>query len=271
MVFAEDLHIEPAKRRATMEILKQMVTGDDQSITNKGVDAESKAVCANFFFTTNFKDTIQKSEGSRRYCMLFTAQQSFDDIARTGLTEEYFNELSRWVDNGHGLEIIAGYLQNYAIPDELNPTVGARRAPITSSTNDAIAHGRTYAEQLIAESVNFQEIGFRGGFVSTRAVSILFKDNNIKRSPHGVADSLKKLGYQMIPSLLGKVIYTGLAHDGANTRLYVLKGSRESELERDMVKDAYVTAQTPPSAEGTLIPANTFKLVSNGCPVGGVC
>lgn len=250
LVFAEDLHIDPAKKRATMEILKQMITSGEQSVTLKGVDAESMLICANFVFTSNFKDTIQKAEGSRRYCMLFTAQQSFEDIAKTGLTTEYFNSVGDWVDDGRGgtcrgLKIVANYLREYKIPVELDPTKGAQRAPDTSTTGDAIEHSRTYAEQLIAEAVQLKEIGFRGGFISSKAVSMLFKDNNIKRSPGAMNDSVKKLGYIPHPALEGSVIYTGLDHDGANTRLYVAKGSDASRLKRDAIKSEYVKAQNP--------------------------
>jgi hypothetical protein len=245
LVFAEDLHIEPGKRRATMEILKQMITGDEQSITYKGIDAESKTICANFIFTTNFKDTIQKSEGSRRYCMLFTEQQCFDDIERTGLTNEYFNKLGDWVDNGHGLEIVSGYLRDYKIPVALDPSKGAQRAPDTSSTNDAITYGRSYPEQLIMEAVQLKELGFRGDFISTRAVSTLFKDNHINRSPQAMCESLKKLGYIPVPSLGGNVIRTGMSWDGISTRLYALKNSLASKLPKDRVKENYVDAQFP--------------------------
>src|SRR3546814_8435943 len=55
---------------------------------------------ANFILTSNHKDAIVKTVNDRRYCVLFTAQQSAEDCLRDSMTEAYFDALWKWLRAG---------------------------------------------------------------------------------------------------------------------------------------------------------------------------
>ena len=69
-------------------------------------------------------------------------------------------------------------------------------APETSSTSEAIEASYGVAEQHILEAVADNVQGFRGGWISTYAVSELLRENGIKRSPRKVGFMLEALGYE---------------------------------------------------------------------------
>src|SRR3546814_12430360 len=66
---------------------------------------------ANFILTSNHKDAIVKTVNDRRYCVLFTAQQSAEDCLRDSMTEAYFDALWKWLRAG-GFAAVAGHLRS---------------------------------------------------------------------------------------------------------------------------------------------------------------
>lgn len=183
-------------RYEMLDTIKDLVTAQKQEIEAKGIDAfMDPDYCANWYFASNHKDAVIKERDDRRFAVYFTAQQSREDMIRDGMGGDYFPDLWKWL-RADGFAIMHNYLMNYQIPVEFNPADKCIWAPETSSTGEAIAASYGLAEQYILEAVAGDETGFRGGWVSTYAVSKLFRENGIKAGPRRLAGILEKLGYK---------------------------------------------------------------------------
>ncbi len=155
----EDIYV-PDQKRELVEILKPMITGKRLPCRAMQQAQVMKDSCANFIFNSNHQDGVRKTVDDRRYCVLFTAQQSFDDIRRDGMNGGYFPRLYDWLNSG-GYAAVNYYLRRYEIPDMLNPAKLCSRAPETSTTQVAIAAGLGRIEQEVLEAVEQETLGFK--------------------------------------------------------------------------------------------------------------
>jgi hypothetical protein len=221
LILVEDVKISEA-RGALWETLKPMITGRKLEIESKGVDKVTREVCFNGVLNTNHKDGIRKTRNDRRICPFFCAQQSEADLARDGLTEDYFIELRDWIKT-EGNEIVADFLTTYPIPDEYNPATHAIRAPKTTATEDAITAGLGTIEQEVLEAVEQGRPGFRNGWISSTALdnllALMGKSQSIPRNKR--RQLLETLGYKPHPGL-PEGRSTVADTDGSRPRLYVL-------------------------------------------------
>jgi hypothetical protein len=204
LIGIEDIYISQ-DRQHVMETLKPMITGDAVEIQRKGADQVTQEICCNFLLNSNHKDAIRKYQSDRRYCIIYTAQQSAEDLTRDGMDGQYFPELYAWARNG-GYAHIAAYLQSYGIPAELNPALNnggqCHRAPTTRSTEEAISIGRGSIEQAVDEAVEEGRAGFCGGYISSVALDGLLKDLRQNRiSHHRRRTMLQDMGYVPHPGL----------------------------------------------------------------------
>jgi hypothetical protein len=201
LVLVEDVKISEA-RESLWETLKPMITGRRLEIEAKGIDKVMREVCFNGVLNTNHKNGIRKTRNDRRICPFFCAQQHESDLARDGLTEEYFNGLRDWIANG-GRELVAEFLASYPIPDQWNPVTKAIRAPKTTATEEAITAGLGSVEQEILEAIDQGRPGFKGGWVSSTALDVLLaqlgKGTTIPRNKR--RELLESLGYTLHPAL----------------------------------------------------------------------
>lgn len=231
LILVEDVKISEA-RDSLWETLKPMITGRRLEIEAKGVDKVTREVCFNGVLNTNHKNGIRKTRNDRRICPLFCAQQHESDLARDGMTEEYFIGLRAWIENG-GAAMVADYLMSYPIPDQWNPTVRAIRAPKTTATEEAINVGLGSVEQEVQEAIDQCLTGFRGGWVSStaldRLLGVIGKAASIPRNKR--RDLLEAIGYTPHPALpdgRSSVADT----DGSRPRLYIKPGTQGFD-ERD--------------------------------------
>ena len=240
----EDIYM-PGSRDDIMEILKPMITGEDAPVELKGVDASMVDICANFIFNSNHRDALKYNDRERRFAVFFTAQQSVGDLLRDGMDSKYMSELYSWFF-ADGAAIIAEELNNYKIPDEFNPTIGARRAPRTTSTDAANAASLGRVEQEIVEASQSGRTGFCGGWVSSTHLSILLNDLRVKMAPQKRADMLGELGYIPHPGLTNGRSNSAIALDNATkSRLFVKGGANIThELTGSQVVKAYIAAQS---------------------------
>ena len=210
-----------------MDILKPMITGTAQDIELKGQDAISSSVCVNFIFNSNHRDGAPKGQNDRRICPLFTVQQSAGDVLRD-MGGDYFTRLWNWLENEQGFAKLTHWLRNYQIPEALDPTRGAVRAPDTSCTAEAIAYGMGTVEQEILEAIEQGRTGFRGDFVSSHWLDGLLKE--IRKEIHRTKrrDIMERLGYIAHPALNSGRVNNLVAPDGCKPRLYVRIGSPAS-------------------------------------------
>lgn len=239
-------------RKDVMEVLKPMLTNTRLEVQGKGSKKEMIDNFANFFMCSNYKNAVKKTKDDRRYAVFFTAQQSFEDIARDGMGGEYFPSLWDWA-RADGYAAIAYFLKNYAIPVELNPAGSSHRAPVTSATGEAIVESLTLREQEILNAADEGVDGFRGGWVSTVKLARLMKEKGLRLGPANVKEILTDLGYTPHPALPnGRVNNPMVTEDGKKPRLYVKKGHVSCNIARARdVVDAYIKAQarTPTMAD----------------------
>lgn len=230
-----------------IEELKPMITGGDGlEIEKKGVDQISAEVVCNFILNSNHKNALRKTRNDRRFCVLFSAQQTVEDLTRDGMDGSYMQALYDWLKAG-GYAIVSEFLHTYAIPDDLNPAKGAQRAPVSSSTEEAILASAGAVEQHVLEAIEQDEVGFKGGWISSHFLGILLgrigKANAVPLNRR--TDMLRDLGYVPHPALDGGRVNNAVLPDGIKSRLYIKRGHVDAALKSAAdVRAAYTKAQT---------------------------
>jgi len=225
-VSVDEIYI-PDKRLNILETLKEMITSDEQEVTLKGIDSATREICCNFAFFTNHKDGIRKNRHERRIAPFYTAQQDPADLARDGLTEDYFRDLVDWL-KGHGgyagavpgYHIIADMLWTIEIPPAYDPSKSPR-APRTSSTEASIRASRGPAEQEILEAVDQDEPGFRGGWISSVMLKRLLANSSHRVALGLQGELVEGLGYLLHPALKEGRVNNTVMPDAAKPKLYV--------------------------------------------------
>jgi hypothetical protein len=225
----EDMYL-PRGNVDIIEELKPMITGEDLEIEGKGVDQVTREVCGNFILNTNNKASIRKTRNDRRYCPFFTPQQTEADVRRDGLNERYMGRLFDWLKGegewaslgpDYGYAVVAEFLHTFPIPDEFNPAGACRRAPTTSSTEEAVSASYTMPEQIVLEAIEEERAGFRGGWVSGSRLAELMANNQVRMTPHARDALIVGLGYSRHPALKGGRPNNPVLPDAGRPVLYV--------------------------------------------------
>lgn len=232
-IYIEDIFVAEHKSEV-FEALKPMITGSlGVDIEKKGKDQHSADICCNFMFNSNHKNAIRKTENDRRFAVFYTAQQQAVDIVRDGMD---LPDLWDWLfgrgkyealGEMNGFGIVSDYLHTYAIPPEFNPARGCHRAPITSSTAEALKSSMGGVEQEIVEAIEEGRFGFSGGWVGSHALDELLTKFRAEKAipPNKRRDLLVALGYDYHPSLKdGRVNNPLPSAGGKKPRLYVRDG-----------------------------------------------
>jgi hypothetical protein len=232
---ADDIY-SSKDRTDMMEALKSLITQSDQGITYKGIDSIQKSICGNFFFTDNHRDAMRKASNDRRLAVFYSAQQTYDDRERDGLTEDFFTRPGGFVEwlEGGGYAAVADMLHTMPIDPRYNPAGRCQEAPKTSATREAIDDGRTNLEHDVIEWIEQDEPGFCGGFVS--ATMLKRKLEGIQRyqrslSPLKIKELMGRLGYDAHPGLVGGRCVTDVNPDQARPVLFVRRGSDVSLIQ----------------------------------------
>lgn len=243
----EDVYL-PDGQEEVIEILKPMITSDRQPVEPKGVDQYTAYVWANFILNTNHKKAVVKAKSGdgRRIAPFLTPQQTKADLARDGMTGDYFPRLYRWLKNEGGYAIVCDYLRAYLIPDEYNPATACQRAPETSSSIEVSAGHVGAVEQEILEAIGAERAGFMGPWISSFALDTLLSKINRQRvlSHRQREEILNDLGYVKHPALAGGRVNNPIAPDAGKPILFVKIGSPESQITAPAdVARAYSAAQ----------------------------
>jgi len=232
------------------EGLKDKITNSRIEMQYKGADQFMADNRANFFLCSNFKDAVKKTKGDRRFCILYCAQQSVEDLRSSGMSGSYFPALYDWAEE-EGYAIIAEYLHTYKIPDEFNPATYCHRAPSTTSTQESIELSLGSLEQEILEAVEEGRVGFRGGWISSIALDNLLLERRRKCARNKRQELLFDLGYSrkcrmnMLSSLDGgkrPILY--ITNRGSlSMRLYSLDNGTEASqaYTEAQISDAHVS------------------------------
>lgn len=249
----EDVYV-PDHKKEVIEVLKPMITNDRlamRAMQQSQVMGDNRA---NFMLNSNHKDAIRKTRTDRRFAVFYTSQQDETDLIRDSMTGDYFPDLYKWLREG-GYAVVAHYLETYAIPDQLNPATKCHRAPVTTSTDEAINASMGGVEQEILEAVEEGRPGFAGGWISSVAVERLLNDMRAGRAipPNKRRDLLVSLGYDWHPALTDGRANNPIAIDeGKKPRLFIREGHISANLSSPAeVARVYQEAQgVPASAAG---------------------
>ena len=195
----EEIHI-PNKPGGLLDSLKPLLTNSRIEIQSKGNDQVMGDNVANWLLLCNRKGDVPITTDGRRYCVLFSAQQSYDDCLAWGMTDTYWRDFWNWIRKEDGMAIINNYLCEYEIPDEFNPSL-ISRAPRTSATQEAILLTKSDIEQAIIAAVESDIVGFRGGWISSLVLHEYLKDNRMFLSYTKTRQYLQSLGYDWHPHM----------------------------------------------------------------------
>lgn len=241
----EDIYVAEG-RADVMEEMKPMITSERQQIQGKGEKKETRDVCCNGILNSNHRDGVRKHRNDRRLAIFYTAQQAAIDLARDGMGGQYFPDLYNWLRSG-GYAIVSELLHTYPIPDEFNPATECQRAPLTSSTEEAIEAGMGGVEQEIREAIAQEEPGFRGGWISSIALNRLLERVGANRKiPYNKRrELLATLGFMPHPGLPGGRVNIIVEPDCGRPTLYIQSNHPTANMRLPVeVTDAYTAANS---------------------------
>ncbi len=241
-----------ADRREIIETLKPMITNDRIDIQMKGSDQFTGDNRANFIMCSNHKDAILKTRNDRRFAVFYTAQQEPEDLVLAGFGGDYFPRMYDWLKKEGGYAAIAHYLATYRIAPALNPAGDLHRAPMTSSTMEAISISLGGIEQEVLEAIAEGRTGFAGSWVSSIHLDKLLTARNAGRRipPTKRCALLKSLGYVPHPALPEGRSNAIISLDGGKPRLYIKRDSIPFSITGPKnAVDAYIKAQQSQGAE----------------------
>lgn len=226
LIGVEEIFI--SHKRELIERIKPLVTNERVEVQQKGVDQLTADNYANWMLFTNHKDALIISEDGRRYAVFFTPQQTAVDLTRWGMSGDYFPNLYRWL-NALGYEYVNDFLHSYQIADEFNPAAACQRAPVTTSTDEAISLSLGSIEQEIMEAVDQGRPGFAGGWISSRGIERLLTELGLERKipPTKRRLMLQQMGYDWHPALNKGRVNNVIVAEGCKPRLFI-KSSHES-------------------------------------------
>ncbi|MAB53451.1 DUF5906 domain-containing protein [Marinobacter sp.] len=245
--------IKAGDRREIMDSLLDLVTNKRVAVQGKGADQDTSDNRANFLFFSNNKDAILIDKNDRRYAVFYAAQQEAADLARDGMDGNYFPDLYAWLngegkyaDRTPGYAHVAHLLQEWPIPDALNPATSMHRAPETSSTASALVHSLGSIEQEIREQIAQDRQGFAGGWVSGTMLERFLDHIKATRQlpPNKRPEALRRLGYVPHPHLPNGRAVNRVQPDGSKSLLYVREGHLASSVtDTATIERLYTEAQ----------------------------
>ena len=241
-ISVEDVFVAHEKREI-MEILKPMITENRLEIRSMGSDKVTRNICCNFILNSNHRDALKLTKNDRRFAVFYTAQQDESDLVRDGMGGDYFPKLYKWLNDEAGYAKITNFLQNYTIPDALNFTKGAHRAPTTEHKLQAIAESQSPVAQEVVAAINSDKVGFRDGWISSHFFDVLLRDIGEKIARNKRKDILSEQGYIWHPGLAKGQAFNPVQPDFCKPVLYVKKGHASSVLVGVDVANAYSKAQ----------------------------
>jgi hypothetical protein len=236
--FGDELQIQPHM----MDRLKILITSRTVEIEAKGKDKRTTDICVNFMFATNHRTAVPEAKSERRFAIYYSAQQDKEELEADGTSKRAARAWD-WLILEGGYARMTHYLQNYSIPDELNPTVGCRTAPRTSSYDDVCKWSKGEFGILVEHAINVGYQGITRDWISSKALgSWLEQQKALKQYPSQTFGTrLKELGYNKVTKEPVR------AFDGIATTLYY-KGAVDLLLQvhktDTSIRDAFLKSET---------------------------
>lgn len=195
--------VKTDEKRQLIEIFKPWITEAEIEIQGKGQDQDKEDNYSNWAFFSNHKDAIPIDDDSRRFAIFYSAIQSAEDKERAGMDSNYFRRFYDWLGTDsaggfthcRGLKAIAGWLMQRNVAKGGLPG----HAPVTSSHAEAVEFGRGPLAQVLAEAVEAEDVGFKGGWIHSGAASAAWVAAGMRPpAPATFKTILHKMGYHKI-------------------------------------------------------------------------
>lgn len=231
---------------ALVDVMKVRITSKRIEIQGKGADQETKPNHVNWAFTTNHIDGLPVTGETRRLCILATNQMTTEE-RDAEFPPNYFQKLHHWSEHEHGAEIFANWLMTeYQITEKYNPYGAANVAPKSTTTEMAIRSNFDLFQQHILEAIEEERVGFRGGWVSSNAITALMRENRVYDvTPRMYRKKMEALGFISHPCLPSGRLTREIANEGMNRpRIYVKRDHPAASITAPVtVADRYAKAQ----------------------------
>ena len=148
----EEIRVNGVNRYEIMDAIKPFITNAEVAIERKGRDHEIVPNFTSYLFLTNHKDAVPIGDGDRRYCILFSAIQTEEQLYKIfggeAATGEYFDRLYDTTRANVGA--LAKYFTDYVLPLDFKPY---GRAPSTEGKAEmaglSISENRQTLEDLL--------------------------------------------------------------------------------------------------------------------------
>lgn len=217
-------------KRDFIDMMKDTVTNERLATEGKGKAQGTSDNCANGMMLTNYDDAVPIDDDERRWGVFFCAQQSLADLARDGMTPEYFKGLYEWLREHDGYAIVTDFLATMPLVYEMDPANGWK-SPETTSTSTAKANSLGLIEQEILDAVEGGLHGFRGDVITSLALRGLFDRMRKTIAPRRYRKLMEAIGYEVHPALeKNKFRPNNALSDGSNPVLYFKRGSEVFNL-----------------------------------------
>ena len=234
------------ERFDSWETLKMVITNPRIELQRKGADQIMCDNRANGIMFSNHLNAVRKTANDRRIAVFECAQREVSDLSRDGMTGDYFPGLYNWLRSVGGPRVL-WHLRHHVIPDDMNPATAAHRAPATTATAAAIAAGRSAAEQSVLEAVATEEVGFRGGWISSHYLRRLLDDAHVRVHWNGFDGLLRGLGYVRHQALADGRVNGPVLPEGKKSSLWVRSDCDAAKIAAAIeAADAYQRANAPP-------------------------
>jgi len=148
----EEIRVNGVNRYEIMDAIKPFITNAEVAIERKGRDHEIVPNFTSYLFLTNHKDAVPIGDGDRRYCILFSAIQTEEQLYKIFggevPTGEYFDRLYDVTRANVGA--LAKYFTDHVLPEDFKPY---GRAPSTEGKAEmaglSISENRQTLEDLL--------------------------------------------------------------------------------------------------------------------------
>ena len=185
--------------RAREDYIKSMITETKMILEMKGQDKMIIRNVMNFFFCSNHLDAVRLEDNERRFAPFVTAQKDKQSMIDQGMDSDYFRRLWTWLRDQQGFAAINYYLRNFTIPEEFDPTLGAQKAPKTSTHREVVLESMSPIQLCIEEAIKDGEKGFLNGWISSaRLKEVYHAETGGKTIPNKImANYITGMGYKI--------------------------------------------------------------------------
>jgi hypothetical protein len=248
--FAALEEINVGEHKGADAALKKLIDSPLTQVQGKGADQDTMRNCVNVMIQSNFKGALPIHDSSRRYAPLYCAQQTADDLKLYDMHRQgkYFDKLFHWLHNENGWEKTANLFDTFEIPPQYNPAGSANKSPVTTSSMAAVDESRTPWHNAVFETIDPEQPGFRGGFVSITVLKRELVAGGYKiTNDKAIGAILESMQYQPIECLRSnrfRISSIIMQEDGKRPKLYAHSSNPAHNCTQGaQVSDMYKIAQ----------------------------